>query len=305
LKPKPRQRLDRPTPAPAARCRTPLLPWDVSSGALGFSQIREKLHVTTSPSRRDVAAGALLASLAAAPGAGARSARCCPIVELRQYTCRGGRRDELIALFEREFVESQEALGARVIGTFRDLDDPDRFVWLRGFESMPGREQALSAFYGGPVWQAHRNAANATIADSDNVLLLHPARPGGGFDLGPAPRRGGVIAGIHYLSDALLGPFAELFDSRIAPRVTADGGEVLATFVSETAPNTFPRLPVRENERIFVWFARARDGDDARLLARRASWRGWRDEVPEALLPALFRKPEILRLQPTPRSRLR
>ncbi len=64
---------------------------------------------------------------------------CCPIVELRQYTLHPGRRDALIDLFDREFVESQEALGMKIIGQFRDLDNPNRFVWLRGFRDMPSR----------------------------------------------------------------------------------------------------------------------------------------------------------------------
>jgi hypothetical protein len=106
---------------------------------------------------------------------------CCPIVELRQYTLHPGQRDVLIELFEREFVESQEALGIKIIGQFRDLDNPNRFVWLRGFRDMPSRAQALKDFYGGPVWKAHREAANATMIDSDNVLLLHPATPNFGI----------------------------------------------------------------------------------------------------------------------------
>ena len=61
---------------------------------------------------------------------------CCPIVELRQYTLHPGKRDVLIDLFDRKFVESQEALGMKVIGQFRDLDNPNRFVWLRGFRDM-------------------------------------------------------------------------------------------------------------------------------------------------------------------------
>ncbi len=64
------------------------------------------------------------------------SDRCCSIVELRQYTMVPGRRDELIELFEREFVDTQEAVGAHVIGTYVDLDDPDRFVWMRGFADL-------------------------------------------------------------------------------------------------------------------------------------------------------------------------
>src|SRR5688572_26594158 len=95
-----------------------------------------------------------------------------PLVELRQYRLHPGKRDELIELFEREFVESQEEQGMKVIGTFVDLDQPDCFVWLRGYGDMASRLAGLSAFYGGPVWQANRAAANATMIDSDNVFLL-------------------------------------------------------------------------------------------------------------------------------------
>jgi hypothetical protein len=106
------------------------------------------------------------------------------IVELRQYTLKPGQRDVLIDLFEREFVESQEAEGMDIIGTFRGAGDPDRFVWLRGFPDMDARARSLAAFYGGPIWKQHRDAANATMIDSDNVLLLKPASDGAGFPAG-------------------------------------------------------------------------------------------------------------------------
>src|SRR5262245_823733 len=102
---------------------------------------------------------------------------CLPVIELRLYTLKPGQRDVLIDLFERHFIESQEAAGMTLVGQFRDRHRADRFVWLRGFPSMEGRHQALEAFYGGPVWSAHRNAANDTMVDSDDVLLLRPARP--------------------------------------------------------------------------------------------------------------------------------
>ena len=88
---------------------------------------------------------------------------CCAVLELRQYTLHIGKRDMLIELFEREFIESQEVLGMKIVGQFRDADSSDRFVWMRGFHDMPTRGTALHSFYGGPVWQAHRNAANATM----------------------------------------------------------------------------------------------------------------------------------------------
>ena len=96
------------------------------------------------------------------------------VLELRQYKLHPGQRDVLIALFEREFIESQEALGMRLVGQFRDRNDPRRFTWIREFPNMPDRERALKAFYSGPVWARHREAANATLEDNDNVLLLRP-----------------------------------------------------------------------------------------------------------------------------------
>src|SRR5260370_6712692 len=102
---------------------------------------------------------------------------CCPIVELRQYTLHPGKRDVLIDLFDREFVESQEALGMKVIGQFRDLNNPNRFVWLRGFRDMPSRAQALKDFYGGPGFEAPRATANTPMIDADDVLLLGSGTP--------------------------------------------------------------------------------------------------------------------------------
>jgi hypothetical protein len=101
---------------------------------------------------------------------------CCPIVELRQYTLHPGQRDVLIDLFDREFVESQEALGMKIIGQFRDLDNPNRFVWLRGFRDMPSRAQALKDFYGGPVWKAHREAARKARMFSSGSRALTTRR---------------------------------------------------------------------------------------------------------------------------------
>src|SRR5262245_901756 len=87
---------------------------------------------------------------------------CCSVLELRQYTLKPGGRDVLIELFEQRFVESQEELGMRIAGTFRDAARPERFVWVRGFDDMESRRAALESFYTGPVWKANREAANAT-----------------------------------------------------------------------------------------------------------------------------------------------
>jgi hypothetical protein len=240
---------------------------------------------------------------------------CCPIVELRQYTLHAGRRDVLIDLFEREFIESQEALGIRVIGQFRDRDDPNRFVWLRGFPSMAARGEALAAFYGGPVWRAHRETANATMLDSDNVLLLRPAPGGAGFALAAhRDDRGAderatesvVITTIHYLDDDAADGFASFFAAAMMPAIVAAGGAILATLATESAGNNFPRLPVREGETVFVWFCSFRD-----LVAYQRSgaallqFDDWRAGASPEILRQFMRKAEVLTLVPTRRSLLR
>lgn len=181
---------------------------------------------------------------------------CCRIVELRQYRLHPGRREDLIALFDREFVETQEACGMTVIGQFRDLDDPDRFVWLRGFADMPARTRALAAFYGGPVWAAHRDAANATMIDSDDVLLLRPARAGSGFALDGLTRDGD--------GGMLIATIRHLRPEEATPPVPADA---LAAFVTERAENGFPRLPVRTDAHVFVTFGRVAGEGEVRRLA--------------------------------------
>lgn len=233
-----------------------------------------------------------------------------PIVELRQYTLHPGQRDVLVGLFDSKLVEPQEQAGMKVIGQFRDLDDSDRFVWLRGFRDMPERARCLADFYGGPAWQAHREAANATMIDSDDVLLLRPARPGSAFTLerDRPPRndvasrgRGFVAATIMHLEapaeETAILPF---FEQVIAPTVGKSGGSILASFVTEASENTFPHLPVREGDQVFVWFAGFADRD---TLARVSG-----DGIDAARMAGqalgLKRPPQVLRLAPTVRSLL-
>ncbi|MFG2532256.1 NIPSNAP family protein [Streptomyces sp. NPDC048516] len=232
------------------------------------------------------------------------------VIELRQYTLRPGRRDELIELFDEEFVETQEEAGIRVLGQFRDLDDPDRFVWLRGFRDMAARHRALTAFYDGPVWAEHGPQANATMMDSDDVLLLRPLSDETGFSdslperprIGaPAPERFvcatvwsfplGGHDGIAVIRDGLL------------PLLGTTGPAPLAALTTETAPNTFPRLPVRAGECVAVVLTSYPDENAYRqhLAGVQAHPRA-RDEI----LPAIEREqtasPRTLRLAPTGRS---
>jgi hypothetical protein len=227
------------------------------------------------------------------------------VVELRRYALHPGARETLIELFDGEFVETQEAVGIEVLGQFRDLDDPDSFVWLRGFHDMPARAQALEAFYGGPVWRRHRDAANSTMVDSNNVLLLHPIDPSDlkiDRERRPPPgtkaiRPGMVTVTICHPSRPVAEGFPSFFRRELEPALRAAGADVIAAFATEHSPNNFPSLPVRDDADVFVWLSRFRDGAaHAGHLAR--------FDLSGALASRAKAAPETWRLCPTSRSLL-
>jgi NIPSNAP protein len=251
------------------------------------------------------------AELGAAP-----DQHCSPIVDLRQYTLFPETRDAFIELFDREFVETQEAVGIRIIGQFRDLGDPNRFVWLRGFADMPSRERALTEFYvHGEAWKAHSEAARAMMIDSTDALLLHPVRANGGFKLAPSSRRpslesalpaGLIVATVYSLKDMPSAGFTAFYSDVVTPQLIDAGASVLPSFETEPSPNNFPRLPLREGENIFVSFCKfeslSKYHDHMTALGRNQRWRG---EIAPTLRQLVCGRAQTLRLAPTSRSQLR
>jgi len=220
------------------------------------------------------------------------------VIELRRYVMKPGRRDDLIDLFEREFLESQENCGMLPLGHYRDMDDDNSFVWFRAFSGVESRKRALEAFYlESPAWLENRNAANDTMVDSDNVLLLRPARPESGFDVsglrrppvsanGQSAASSFVAVSIDVLPSAASEEYIARFENGVLPRLRAIADRC-AYFVTEESPNTFPRLPVREGEFCFV---------AAGVCENLAALDAWRSEFPAG---------EVLRLLPARRSLLR
>ena len=228
------------------------------------------------------------------------------IVELRQYTLHPHKRDALIDLFDREFVESQEDEGMSVLGQFRDLIDPDRFVWLRGFADMASRARGLQGFYGGLAWAAHRDTANATMIDSDNVLLLRPAWDGAGLVHDPARRDNGgantvppglVDITVFSLNEAASPALLDFCRERMTSVLEKEGALAQGWYVTEHSPNNFPRLPVREGEHVLVGVAVFKD-----RVACGTAVTSWQRDVAPALAQWLAGQPHSMTLAPTARS---
>jgi hypothetical protein len=258
----------------------------------------------------------LLATALLAMTAQAETPAAATVLELRQYKIFPGQRDAMIDVFEGKLIEGQEQVGMRLLGQFRDLDDPDRFTWMREFDNVGVRAKALDDFYTGPVWRAHRNEANPLLEDNDNVLLLRPATSQLALRSPPASDRaefgtssrpaGVIVATIYYLWKDPAEGFSDFFTSRLAPELVSAGLPVLGAYVIEPTPNDFPKLPVRQHEKVFVWFTRvanapALEKAQTTLNARLKS----SDSLGRELARHQERPAQILRLAPTPRSLLR
>ncbi len=238
----------------------------------------------------------LAASLSTAP---AHADACCAIVELRQYEMKPGGRDVLIDMFDKIFVDAQEAAGNTIMGQFRDLDRPNRFVWFRGFKGMEARPKTLDAFYTSAIWQKHRNAANDTMIDVSDVLLLRPLKP---LPIGKRPQdeaaTGVVEVAVYAFDQSATTESITQFNTDLE---TA-GAQAIAAYVTEKSANNYPRLPIRENENVLVRIATfpSMEAYDAHRasLERASQWQA----LAQRLRAKLKSDPQILRLTPTPRS---
>jgi hypothetical protein len=235
------------------------------------------------------------------------------VVDLRQYTVHPGQRDALIQVFDQRLVEGQEEQGMHIVGQFRDLDDPDRFVWLRGFPGLPARAEALDGFYYGPVWKEHGPDANVTMKDSDNALLLQPISLGESYPELGAHRPpvdateipSSVVAGAVYHRASPDDGFQEFFTDQVAPALTGTGVSFAAVFETVVAENNFPRLPLRD-EIVLAWFAVF--PDDAAYAEHRRQLdasRTWQDKLLPEIVSRSVAPPQELHLRPTARSQFR
>ena len=181
------------------------------------------------------------------------------VLELRQYMLKPGRRDRLVDLFARAFIAGHEERGMAILGTFADRDDESRYIWLRGFPAMAERAERLASFYGDAVWKDNREIANGTMISSDDVLLLRPSfRDRFRLPAGRLRRpEAAALAELHILNldqpvdDAV----RDHFEQRIVRAAEASGLKIVGCYETEPSANTFPALPVREEESVLVWMA--------------------------------------------------
>lgn len=236
------------------------------------------------------------------------------VLEIRNYLFKPDAMEHFIDYFEEHFIETQQALNIQVLGQFRLVDQPKRFVWIRGFESMQTRLDSLTSFYKGPVWEKYGPAANDRMIEWHDVHLVRPIgnitdlTRGANAETVAADLAAGTISyetGLIVIDffqakpskrDALI----EKFRAGMLPVYRKLEVQVRGLFVAEMAANEFTRHPAiqNENELIVITAYENRDAywDKCELMSRAA------DVTSFGLIGA---NPQTLLLSPTLRSPIR
>ena len=205
--------------------------------------------------------GLLLALIASAAGAQGYS----NYLELRIYPVDETKQDRFLEFFEEHYLESQEVVGMRIWGQFKDLEASDRFVWLRGYRTMNERLAGLKQFYTSPVWmETGRVAVSMLTGRAQHVHFLEPASEADAFgsdwyrpllvselavDADP-----GILVALVFQIEGELDGVLRAVRSSVVPTVHASGGRSIGLFRSSDQANNFPILPFIENEEVVVLF---------------------------------------------------
>jgi hypothetical protein len=98
-----------------------------------------------------------------------------PVVEVRTYRTKPGRRAEFVELFQTRTGPAQLGYGMTVLGPLLDTEDPDVLVWLRAFPSAEQRQPIKDAFYEGQLWKERlEHLALPLLAEYSAVVCEMP-----------------------------------------------------------------------------------------------------------------------------------
>jgi hypothetical protein len=233
------------------------------------------------------------------------------VVELRRYDIAPGERDRFVKYFDAYFPEAFEQLGCMVFGQFYDRSSPNKFTWLRGYKDYDARAIVDAEFYYGPVWREHRVKLNALFPGAgDNVLLLRPLTSEDDVTVLPAVdpvdetsgAKGVVVAQIFSVKKGSVDAFAKQAETIFA-RYRAVGIRQASVLVTlDELNNNFPQLPFRTDGPFLVWLGIVKSDKALHTQFDPLEKGGAQSLMSTGLLRE---KPELLVLDPTPRSRLR
>ena len=230
------------------------------------------------------------------------------VIEFRRYVIKDGQRRKFTQYFDIYFPEAFQQLGTIVAGSLLERQNQSNFIWIRGFHTLDDRAALNGLFYAGSVWSEHRKTMNDLIDNADNVLLLRPLNPERGVAVLPAVdpvtepngAQGIVVAQIFAIKENSVDDFARQAETTFASyRLT--GAREAGVLVTLDVKNNFPQLPFRTDGPFLVWLGILRDDQTLQGFIPVAD----RSLTSLTATGLLRSAPELVVLDPTPRSRLR
>jgi hypothetical protein len=230
------------------------------------------------------------------------------VIEFRRYVIKDGQRRKFTQYFDIYFPEAFQQLGTIVAGSLLERQNQSNFIWIRGFHTLDDRAALNGLFYAGSVWSEHRKTMNDLIDNADNVLLLRPLNPERGVAVLPAVdpvtepngAQGIVVAQIFAIKENSVDDFARQAETTFAGYRLA-GAREAGVLVTLDVKNNYPQLPFRTDGPFLVWLGILRD-DQALQGFIPVADRSLTSLTATGLLRSA---PELVVLDPTPRSRLR
>ena len=90
--------------------------------------------------------------------------------ELRQYRIKDGKRDRWVRWMEEQVIPFQVERGMTIVGSWIDQEQPDRYVWMRRFESEEQHAALRKAIYEDRQWKAEFTNSDQTRSSSEREI---------------------------------------------------------------------------------------------------------------------------------------
>ncbi|MCE1187904.1 MAG: NIPSNAP family protein [Ignavibacteria bacterium] len=99
------------------------------------------------------------------------------IFELRTYITKPGKRDDFIEFLLHKVIPPQQECGMKIIGPMLDVNNPDKFIWMRIYSSMEEYTLQMNTFYTSELWKNEIEPAGSPMIQSIEAVL-HAGHPG-------------------------------------------------------------------------------------------------------------------------------
>lgn len=168
-----------------------------------------------------------------------------------------GERNNYKAGFE-TIVDTLNARKNYVLGQYYITDGPDRFVWIRGFDDMPSRKEALTGFFESMYWKEIMGSITKDIVNYTNVYLLKPLQiekakidSGFAFDGKWFATQNNFTVVDFYLANGMRDDFIGFLQSTFDSVLSKSGARDRTYWISEMTENNSP-LPAFQDQNLVV-----------------------------------------------------